>query len=166
MIKYHLTTFYNNLYEIIDIFVTKGNHCVLLLGFKVELYVKDMFDENGNFRTLEYISTILICKANWICEYHTLFNIFRKLIRKFDFSNAKYVNIRKIHAFLFHNGFYSINKQKCKFFYENLLRKTFQKPIYQSILSKEFHIEDRKLWQNIYRSKVKEIFDKSVAEFN
>ena len=46
------------------------------------LYVKDMFDENGNFRTLEYISTVLTCKANWLCEYHTLFNIFRKLIRK------------------------------------------------------------------------------------
>ena len=29
------------------------------------LYVKDMFDENGNFRTLEYMSTILTCKANW-----------------------------------------------------------------------------------------------------
>ena len=33
-------------------------------------------------------------------------------------------------------------------------------------MSKEFHTEDRKLWQNIYRSKMKEIFDKSVAEFN
>ena len=36
------------------------------------LYVKDMFDENGNFRTLEYLSTILTCKANWLCEYHFL----------------------------------------------------------------------------------------------
>ena len=70
-----------------------------------------------------YISTILTCKANRLCEYYTLFNMFRKLIRKFECSNAKYVNIRKIHAFLFHNGFYSINKQKCKFFYEHLLRK-------------------------------------------
>ena len=31
---------------------------------------------------------------------------------------------------------------------------------------KNFNIEDRELWQNIYRSKMKEIFDKSVAEFN
>ena len=130
------------------------------------LYVKDIFDENGNFRTLEYLSTMLTCKANWLCEYHTLFNIFRKFVRKFDFSNAKYINIKMIHAFLFHNAFHPINNQKCKFFYENLLKKKFQKPIYQSVLSKEFHIEDRKLWQNIYCSKIKDIFDKSVAEFN
>ena len=44
------------------------------------LYVKDMFDENGNFRTLEYLSIILTCKANWLCEYHTLLNIFRKFV--------------------------------------------------------------------------------------
>ena len=80
-----------------------------------------MFDENGNFRTLDYLSTILTCKANLLSEYHTLFKIFRKVVRKFDFSNAKYINIKKIHAFLFHNWFHSINNQKCKFFYEKLL---------------------------------------------
>ena len=49
---------------------------------------------------------------------------------------------------------------------KNLLKKKFQNPIYEIVLSNEFHIEDRKLGQNINRSKMKEIFDKSVAEFN
>ena len=38
-------------------------------GLKVEfLYVKDMFDEDGNFyfRTLEYLSTNLNWNANWL----------------------------------------------------------------------------------------------------
>ena len=30
---------------------------------------------------------------------------------------------------------------------------------------KAFHIEDKNIWQNIYHSKAKEIFEKSVAEF-
>ena len=46
------------------------------------------------------------------------------------------------------------------------MKKQFQKPIYQSELSKDVHIEDRKFCQNIYRSKLKEIFDKRVIEFN
>ena len=99
------------------------------------LYVKDMFDENGNFRSLEYLSTILTCKTNWLCEYHTLFYAFRKFVRKFDFSNAKYIyNIKKIHVFMFHNWFHSKTNKKCKFFYENLLKKKFTKPIYQIVV--------------------------------
>lgn len=42
----------------------------------------------------------------------------------------------------------------------------FTKPCYQTRLSKEFEIHDTEQWKNIYVSKIKDVEDKQLSDFN
>ena len=130
------------------------------------LYVKDLFDENGNFIDLAYLSNVLHNKNNWLCEYKCIKSIFRKLGKHFHFENAKFVNIRQTHHYYFMNGLHNVMGQRCNFYYNILLMKKFRRPCYQTIVARDLNIQDKKCWTNIYLNKVKDISDTKVAEFN
>ena len=40
------------------------------------LYVKDLFKDNGQFKTLQDFSDVLRRKSNWLCEYKILKTVF------------------------------------------------------------------------------------------
>ena len=130
------------------------------------LYVKDLFDAQGNFKILDDFADAVITKTNWLCEYHILKNVFCKLKRQFDFSNAIYSNIKHNMIFNFQSGRHTVEGKRCKFFYDLLLQKKVQRPCYQNIMSKNFNISDRILWKNVYQTKLKFIDDPLVSEFN
>lgn len=53
--------------------VYKGNFVFFENWIKLGiLYIKDLFDDEGNFRWLEYYVNI-INKFNWLCEYKIFF---------------------------------------------------------------------------------------------
>ena len=56
------------------------------------LHVKNLLNENGNFKALEEYRNIEN-KSNWLCEYKVLSTVFKILCRKYDFSNSDFVNI-------------------------------------------------------------------------
>ena len=85
------------------------------------LYVKDLFDENGNFIDLAYLSNVLHNKNNWLCEYKCIKSIFRKLGNHFHFENAKFVNIRQTYHYYFMNGLHNVMGQRCKFYYNTYI---------------------------------------------
>ena len=93
-------------------------------------------------------------------------NVFSKLKRLFDFSNAIYSNIRNNMIFNFPSGRHTVEGKRCKFFYDILLQKKVQRPCYQNTMSKIFSITDRMVWKNVYQTKVKLIDDPIVSEFN
>ena len=130
------------------------------------LYVKDLFDAQGNFKILDDFADAVITKTNWLCEYYILRNVFCKLKRQFDFSNAIYSNIKHNMIFNFQSGRHTVEGKRCKFFYDFLLQKKVQRPCYQNIMSKNFNISDRILWENVYQTKLKFIDDPLVSEFN
>ena len=129
-------------------------------------YVKDLYDDDGNFYSIMHFSDIIINKSNWLCEYKVLRNIFGQLTTRFDCAKSKYVNIVNRECFLIDNTYTNICEQKSNFFYHILLRKKFQKPCYQNILAREFDITGSNPWFHIYKRKIKDIFDKEIAEFN
>ena len=129
-------------------------------------YVKDLYDDEGNFHSIVYFSDIIINKSNWLCEYEVLKNIFGPLNIRFSCQKSKYVNIVNRECFLIDNTYINICEQKSKFFYGILLKKKFQKPCYQNILAREFDITGLNSWCHIYRRKIKNILDKELAEFN
>ena len=43
------------------------------------LYVKDLFDHDGNFLTLQQLSTILNDKSKWLCEYKIIKKCFEEI---------------------------------------------------------------------------------------
>ena len=63
------------------------------------LHVKNLFNENGNFKTLKEYTNIEN-KSNWLCEYKILSSVFKPLCRKYDFSNSQFVNIHYRDNFL------------------------------------------------------------------
>ena len=80
------------------------------------LYVKDLFDINGNFKTLGEFSDSVLTKNNWLCEYYILKNVFSKLMRNFDLSNSQFTNIKNNMIFNLQSGKHLIIGKKCNFF--------------------------------------------------
>lgn len=37
--------------------------------------MKDIFNENGVYRSLQEFSDILLNRSNWLCEYHVTQNV-------------------------------------------------------------------------------------------
>ncbi|XP_062574193.1 uncharacterized protein LOC134236030 [Saccostrea cucullata] len=129
------------------------------------LYTKDLFDENGNFKTLQEISNTLINKSNWLCEYKILKKVVTKQSNMFDMKCCIFTKTTPVNSFNFNSGLNCITDKKCKFFYENMLSKKFKYPCYQSILGRNFCVS-KEYWCNIYRNKIKLMYDKRLSEFN
>ena len=80
------------------------------------LYVKDLFDIDGNFKSLDEFSDSILTKNNWLCEYYVLKNVFSKLKKCFDLSNAHYTNIKNNMIFNLQSGKHLIVGKRCSFF--------------------------------------------------
>ena len=129
------------------------------------LYVKDLFKDNGQFKSLQDFSDVLRRKSNWLCEYKILKTvIFRRSLR-FDMTCCSHIQPFLKHKFPFLNGLYCILDKKCKFFYDNLLYKKFKAPLHQSLFNKLFSVE-KDSWNNIYKNKIKNMYDTRISEFN
>lgn len=48
------------------------------------LFVKDLFNKNGEFKTLQELSNDLKKKNNWLCEYNILKKVIKKKSECFD----------------------------------------------------------------------------------
>ena len=101
------------------------------------LYVKDLFDAQGNFKILDDFADVVLIKNNWLCEYYVLKNVFSKLKRQFDFSNAIYSNIKNNMIFNFLSGRHTVEGKRCNFFYDILLQKKVQRPCFQNVMVKD-----------------------------
>ena len=88
------------------------------------LFVKDLFDEYGNFISIVKLLNTLKQKHNWIIEYMVMKNIFNTLKSCFNFSNAIFTNISNNEfTILYSNRLYQIFNQKSNFFYNILSEK-------------------------------------------
>lgn len=130
------------------------------------LYVKDIFDENGEFYDMMYFTQKLVRKNNILCEYIMLRKAFKAYKERFDCSYSKYVKIKHCVSFLFRNNTVnSVNNVKSNFYYSLFIDKKFQKPIYEIRWRKVFN-DTLCLWENVYIAKIKEIYEKRISEFN
>lgn len=55
---------------------------------------------------------------------------------------------------------------KTKCFYSKLVKLKFHSPVSQGKLGRDFQISDKEVWKSIYFNKIKNVKDKSLAEFN
>ena len=86
-------------------------------------YVCKLFDENWRFKSIECLSQMLYNRHNILCEYMILRNIFTKLQKYFNFSNAIHVNPKQKYVYIFQDWLKLIRGLKCKLFYGSLLFK-------------------------------------------
>ncbi len=127
------------------------------------IYVKDLFDINGNLISERYVYNNLVDKRNWIAQYSIVKNIFKKIPDNYNTLNAKFVNIKDNWTLIHNNKVYNILKEKSNFFCDILIDKKFERNYMESTWEKEFNIE-KHMWKNIYRNQIW-INDKKVGEF-
>ena len=155
-------TIWNNVY-----FKTNGSSLNYPNWIKSNiLYVRDVYNEDGKFKSINDFANILVNKYNYICEYIVLKRIFATLSCKFDCKKAAYVNIKSRELFLFGDRNENIRIKKSNFYYGIFVKHKFHRPCYQSLLSRTLHIEDSACWNVIYRNKILKIQNSKVAEFN
>ena len=132
------------------------------------LYVRDLFDQNGNMYDLSYFMNILTKKHNILCEYAMLKQAMKKYVKLYDFSNAHYVQISRKEVFLFKNNEQiSVNFLKSGFYYSILVDTKFQNPLYESKWKSTFDLNSSDFnWENVYIAKIKQMYDNKIAEFN
>ncbi len=127
-------------------------------------YVKDLFDQQGNFITERNLLETLRHKTNWMTEYIKMKGIFNRLKNKFDTKNAKYINIKNRWTLLHNNAHYNLKTQKSRFYYDILINKKFVRNYMEHAWSRDFDMEAD--WGQIYMNQVWKLTDKKLAEFN
>ena len=102
------------------------------------LYVKDLFDEHGNFRSLQQLSCILNDKTNWLCEYKVMKSVLKRYYMKFDMSYCYYTKISSKRTFLFHTGYKSMVDKRCNFFMVTCYKENLKNLVIRVCLIENF----------------------------
>lgn len=87
------------------------------------LYVNNLLNDEGNFKSLTDFKDCIKNKSNWKCEFKIVSSVLKPLCRKFDFSNWKFTNMQNNNYFIFHSNYENVLGLGCIFFYENLANK-------------------------------------------
>ncbi len=129
------------------------------------LYIKDLFNDQGQFRSEQSIMNDLITKHNWIQEYMTVKRALKPHLTKFNFSLAKAINIKTTWNITRNNNIFCIKFQRSSFYYK-ILTKIKAVPNYmQKTWERTFEL-DNICWEKIYRNQVWGIKEKKIGEFN
>jgi len=129
-------------------------------------YVKDLYDENGNFLSEARLLQILKRKTNWIAEYSCIKQAVKKYNNIFNTEMALYTNISATRHIVYKNKIYNIDTLNSKIFYEILLQRKTNRSHMETIWCKEFGIINHvHIWTDIYLRNVKLFPIKKIAEF-
>ena len=130
------------------------------------IYVKDLFDIQGNFHNEGFILSKIPSKRDWIREYTIVKRVLKPYLALFNTSVANFVNIKRTNDILFYNK----NKNvplltlKSNDIYYNLILKIATRHHMEknwcSKFDKKFNNDD---WRLIYRRKVGGILCKKIV---
>ena len=131
------------------------------------IFVKDLYDDKGNFITENTLLEKLHRKENWICEFVIIYAVFKGYDQIFDCTKAKYCNSKLFNAFTLNKKQYDINLLNTKLFHSIYVNKNFVRPISERRWCKKFNFEYKSYsFQQIYIKKVKHPKISKFAEFN
>lgn len=134
-------------------------------GFR---YVKDFYDENGNFIKPENVYQRLSDKRNWICEYLILKKIINSTCKGMDTKGANYINIKPL-DYLFHrNKAYKICNLISRTVYWFLISDKCVANYMEKVWKNRFQCDpmSRALWNNIYNRKCFQMVERKIGMFN
>ncbi len=120
---------------------------------------------NGALITENELLQKLVNQTNWIAEYTKIKKVFKPLLTKFNFINARYVRIKDNWTILVNNNIFNTTLQKSTFYYEILIKKKFQKNYMEDIWKETFDIHEID-WEKLYKNQVWDLQDKKLGEFN
>ncbi len=127
-------------------------------------YVKDLYDNTGEFKNERILMDMLTNKSNWISEYTKIRNVFKPFKDIFDTSISPYVNIKNSWTIIHKNKKYNIKTQKSSFYYQILINQKSIRNYMEHKWEELFNIESYN-WSQIYMRNIWKIKDKKLAEF-
>ena len=131
------------------------------------LYVKDIVNNDGVPCDDKALYDLPQNKQHILQDLYLIKNCIIKKIRTKDLSMASHIKLKPTITVLKDNKWCDISGKKSKFFYEMLVKRSRTRGHMESIYSREFGFENRRLiWERIYKQKVKNIFPIKVKEFN
>jgi len=132
-------------------------------------YVKDLYNEEGQFVNESYIIAKLAVKTNWMIEYLTVKKTIDRLSTNFDMNLCKYVNIieeKSECTVVIDNHIYNVKDLSSKMLYEFLINRKCVRPYLEKYWSKLFKIDFiHSDWENIYMNSVHGIPCTKLKEF-
>ncbi len=128
------------------------------------LFVKDLFEINGDYISEVNLMNKLANKSNWIAEYTKVHTVFKGFLNKFNTSMASFVNIKNTWTLLNKNKIYNMKLQKSKFYYEILIEQKFERNYMEAKWEEFFGFESHN-WKHISLRNIWKIKDRKLAEF-
>ena len=130
------------------------------------LYVKDIFNKNGELYDISFFTNALKKNNNTLCEYIMIKKAIDKYQKKCDCSFAKFTNIHNTCIFTFRNNqTRNVMHIRSKFYYSIYVSLKLHRSIYENKWKNAFKIE-KSQWENIYNCKISLMHEKVIAEFN
>ena len=134
------------------------------------IYVKDLLNGNGSWKTEKEITNKLLVKCNWMTELLSIKHVLRKFLEDKDVSACRYIQHTLLERLTFtsRSKIYNITIEtlNSKLFYTILLNKKFEKTYVEKIWEKRFNISlCNSDWQIIYMTNFKELKYRKFSEF-
>jgi hypothetical protein len=145
------------------------NICLYYKGWMSEniLYIKDLVNNNGVFKSDMDIYVSTKDKRNIYQELYVITNYVIKRVQHIDASIAPFVKIRQYPYIIHDNKVHVIHQQKSKLFYNILSSKETARGNMESLYSREFNFENtQNIWSNVYQQKLKDVQVNKLSNFN
>ena len=131
------------------------------------LYIKDCINLEGRIFSPQECLNKLRNKTNWMVEYLFLKINLKQLLQNRDLSSAPFMNnVQNACCINTLKGVYNVIQMKTKIYYNIMVLSKFEKPISQIRWQ---HVDNMRLesdWQNIYITKIRNIPDRKLSQFN
>ena len=131
------------------------------------LYVKDLINDNGAFKSDEDLFNTITNKRNIINQIYIIKNYVHSKLKHNDLSNATYTRINTKPTILFQNRFHDVTKARSKLFYQCLVSRKLSKGNMESVWAKKFNFSNSsKMWNLVYKQKILDVKIVKISEFN
>lgn len=134
-------------------------------GFK---YIKDFFDNTGEFITPKSILQKLSKKNNWMCEYITLKKSITNFCKPIDTRQCINVEIKSELELWYDNKLHMVKEIKSNVIYWIMVKKISERNYMEEVFTKQFDCKEitRESWARIYVNQCHTIRDKKIGMFN
>lgn len=116
-------------------------------------------------KTLNKLSDILSGKCKYFCEYNMLQNALRQQSVNFDMLWSQYTTINVVESYIINIGRHAIADKNVNSSIKMCWLLKIQNPFYQPYCKKMFNFP-KENWTSIYISRIKNIYDKKICEFD
>ena len=131
------------------------------------LYVRDLVDENGDFKKDDELHSMIENKRNIMSQLFMIKKYVFQKFKTFDLSNAQHVKINTMPNIFYKYKYFDVIHVKSKFYYKCIISKKVSRGNMETIWSRKFNFDNSNtVWKSVYKQKIINMDIAKLAEFN